>query len=171
MGYFLERNKFMNSQMVYKWIIPVYPVDAQIAGTELEKITEKRGSLKPSYVVEESMDENATLHKCFEWDDEKAADKYRQHQAQDLIRNIAVVKIDQVEPARPIRAFISFKKDNEFVSIVNVMNNSDLFENLIESAMKELENFRRKYATLEFLSELMSGIDKSIDKYQKYAEI
>lgn len=157
----------MKTQMVYKWTIPVYPVEAQTAGIELEKITEKRGSLKAAYVVEESMDADAILHKCFEWDNEKAAEKYRQRQAQDLIRNLVTVKIGDVEPSEPVRAFISFKKDNEFVSVVNVMNSPAMRENMLESAMKELENFRRKYEALEVLAGLMEHIDRNLKKYKK----
>ena len=61
----------MESQMIYKWTVPVYPVEAQTAGMELEKIAEKHGSLKPAYIVEESTDKNAALHKCFEWNNKK----------------------------------------------------------------------------------------------------
>lgn len=161
----------MGTDMIYKWSVPVYPVSAQTAGVELEKIAEKRGSLKASYVVEESRNKNAVLHKCFEWDNQKAADKYRINQAQDMIRNIVSVKIGQIEPSKPVRAFINFKQDNEFVSIVNVINNSELLENMLDAAMKELKAFQCKYAALEFLSDLMSGIDKSIQKYQQYVDL
>ena len=157
----------MTSQMVYKWVIPVYPVNAQKAGMELEKIAQKRGSLKPAYVVEESTNKKAVLHKCFEWDNDKAADKYRQRQAQDLIRNIVTVKIGKVETTGPIRAFVSFKQDNEFVSVATVINTPKFRETMLETAMKELEAFLRKYNSLEFLAELMPNIEKSIQEYKK----
>ena len=162
----------MQSQMLYRWTIPAYPVNAQIAGAFLENIIKKYGSLKPSYVVGESKDIKTILHRYFEWDNEKAADKYRKHQALDLICNLTAVKLTgHVEPSQPIRAFISFKQDNEFVSVANVLNTPALQENMLDMAMRELETFRQKYATLEFLSDLISDIDKNIKKYQQYVDM
>jgi len=152
-------------QMTYKWSVPVYPVDARTAGTELEKIAESRGSLKPSYVVEESRGAGAALHRCFEWNDERAADKYRIRQAQDLIRNLVAVKIGKVEAPQPVRAFISIRQDNEYVPVMQALNTPVLRERMLDSAMKELESFRVKYAAVDALSELMAGIDRSIREY------
>ena len=157
----------MDSQMIYKWSVPIYPVTAQTAGMELEKIAEKRGSLKPLYVVEESADKNAVLHKCFEWDNKKAADKYRQHQAQDLIRNIVTVKINNVDTEKPIRAFVSFRQEQEYVPVTQVFHNPALRENMLKAAIKELEAFRSKYETLTALSELMADIDRNIEEYKQ----
>lgn len=71
--------------MVYKWKIPgVIPVDAQTAGEELQRIYQEKGGLNPSDIVEESRHDSAPLHPCFEWDDETAAEKYRQTQAMQL---------------------------------------------------------------------------------------
>jgi len=152
--------------MTYKWTIPVYPVDAQKAGAELEKITEKHGTLTPAYVVKESKKKKAVLHKCFEWNDEKAAAKYRCRQAQDLIRNIVTVKIGQIEPTQPIRAFVSFKQNNEYISVINVLHTPELQKKMMDTAMKELEYFQKKYASLSSLSELMSSITLSLQKYK-----
>lgn len=155
----------MQSQMIYKWSVPVYPMDAQTAGMELERITEKRGSLKPSYVVEESRYTGAALHKCFEWNNRKAADKYRCRQAQDILRNIVAVKIGRIETPLPIRAFVNIRKDHEYVPVIHVLNTPVLRENMLNSAMRELESFRRKYIAIESLSELMASIDRSIRDY------
>jgi len=159
-GYVLE------TQMTYKWTVPVYPVDAQKAGTELEKITEKHGLLTPEHVVIESKNKKAVLHKCFEWNNEIAAEKYRFRQAQDLIRNIVTVKIGQVETTQPIRAFVSFKQNKEYVSVINVLYTPELQKKMMDSAMKELETFQKKYASLNSLSELMLSIDSSLEKYK-----
>lgn len=157
----------MDSQMIYKWSVPVYSVDAQIAGAELEKIAEKRGALKPAYVVEESRDEAAVLHNCFEWDDVNAADKYRRRQAQDLIRNIVAVKIGKIDTPQPVRAFVSIRQDHEYVPVFRVLHTPALRENMLNAAMKELDSFRRKYAAIDSLSGLMGDIDKIIQEYNK----
>ena len=68
--------------MTYKWKLPgIIPVEAQEAGEELDRIYKKYGELQPSTIVDESRDSSAPLHKCFEWDDQTAAEKYRETQA------------------------------------------------------------------------------------------
>ena len=73
--------------MTYQWKLPgVMPVDAQTAGDELERVYKKRGDIKPSTLVEESRPASAPLHRCFEWDDAIAAEKYRESQASYPLR-------------------------------------------------------------------------------------
>lgn len=154
----------MQSQMIYKWSIPLYPVDPQVAGRELEKISETHGCLKPAYVVEESREESAPLHGCFEWDNDRAAEKFRCGQAQDLIRNIVAVKIGALEPATPTRAFISIRQNHEYVPVMRVLQEPALQQSMMAAALKELESFRQKYSGLKSLSKLMSAIDGCIDQ-------
>ena len=161
----------MDSQMIYKWTVPVYPVNAQIAGMTLENIIIEHGSLRPSLVVEESRDENAALHMCFEWDNETAADKYRLSQAQDLIKNITVVKIGDMEPTTPIRAFISFRQDHEYIPVLRVLQTPALQKSMMDAAIKELEIFHKKYTALDSLSELLSVIDRSVQDYRRQENI
>ena len=127
--------------------------------------------MKPSFIVEESADKAAALYKYFEWDDKTAAEKYRLHQAKELIKNLSAVKIGRFKQSGSIRAFIGLKQESEYVSIVKIINSSELRENVLDEAMKELEEFYRKYASLEFFSELMTGIDKAVKKYQRYVDM
>lgn len=94
--------------MVYQWKIPgLIPVEAQDAGEELDRIYRKNGQLSPQSVVEESRPITAPLHPCFEWDDTVAAEKYRQGQAQEIIRQIVVAtEGGETQPAS-VRAFIN----------------------------------------------------------------
>lgn len=155
----------LDSQMVYRWSIPVYPVDAQTAGAELEKIAEKHGALKPVYVVEESRSQGAVLHNCFEWNNKTAAEKYRRRQAQDLIRNIVTVKIGKIETPQPVRAFVNIQQNHEYVPVAHVLYTPVLREAMRNSAMKELESFCRKYAVIDSLSELVTNIERMIKNY------
>jgi hypothetical protein len=79
----------------------VLGVDAQTAGEELDRIRKERGTLGPGAVVDESRPDEAPLHPVFEWCDPVAAEKYREHQATNLIRQVRVV----VEP-RPQREVV-----------------------------------------------------------------
>lgn len=67
-------------------------VDAEVAGAELERIREETGVLMPDAVVEESRPKDAPLHPAFEWDNKRAGQAWRVHQARNLIRAIQVVQ-------------------------------------------------------------------------------
>lgn len=92
--------------MVYEWKVPKYRLPAQKAGEELERIERKHGVVTPRNVLEESRPGKAILHDLFEWNDSRAAERFRLEQAQEIIGNIAVVHVVQDAPRTPVRAFV-----------------------------------------------------------------
>lgn len=142
--------------MVYQWKTPLYPVNAQEAGEELERIS-SRGSLTPENVVEESRPKDSVLHDCFEWNDAKAAENYRKVQAGDIIRNIVTISIDGAEVSEPVRAFVSIADDYKPITVV--VKTQEYTEEMLQKALKELHSFQRKYSSLEQLSDVFKAID------------
>jgi uncharacterized protein YfiM (DUF2279 family) len=69
-------------------------VSAEDALDELTRIHASAG-LSAKAVVDESRPDDAVLHPVFEWDDEVAGERYREHQATTLIRSVRIV----VDPA------------------------------------------------------------------------
>lgn len=49
-------------------------IDAQMVADEIANIGE---AVTAEQIVDKAKDENTELHKCFTWDDEAAAEKYR----------------------------------------------------------------------------------------------
>ena len=131
------------------------PVDAQTAGNELQRIYERDGVIEPETVVEESKSPSAPLHSCFEWDDEKAAHKYRITQAQNIIR--AIVVVDEAKQPET-RAFVNVQREYHPVSVV--VRNPEKREILLQNALNELRWFERKYNTLQELSAVFSAIEE-----------
>jgi hypothetical protein len=84
---------------------------------ELQKIYESRGSLTPSIVLDEARDPAHPLHSRFMWDDTDAAESWRRHQAQDLIRSVRVryAEATDKEPARSVRAFHAVRREDGHV--------------------------------------------------------
>lgn len=68
-----------------------------MAHNELERIRTSAG-LTAKNVVDSSRDEDAPLHNYFEWNDEAAAESYREQQARQLIRAVFEVKDTQEAP-------------------------------------------------------------------------
>ena len=50
--------------------------------------------------------QSSLLHPCFEWDDSRAAEKYRREQAASLIRSVRVLVVSEDGEKEPARAYI-----------------------------------------------------------------
>ena len=66
-------------------------VTPQVVGDTLQRIEKQNGVVTPASVVKIAEPKNAPLHPCFEWDDTKAAEKFRLDQARLIIRSVEVV--------------------------------------------------------------------------------
>ena len=161
----------------YGWKLPqLYSsVDPQVAGEFIQGMQCRRGEVLPHYVVEESRPEEAILHSCFEWQDDIAAEKYREEQARSILRNIIVYqeipesvtdkKVVQVVESLPqpayTRAFVNVKQQgSKYVSMETAMSDEDLRRQLVARALEELTWFRRKHAELSELAEVFEVIDR-----------
>lgn len=72
--------------------------------SELNDIQSREGEVTPEAIVKEARKTHSELHNYFEWNNTKAADKYRLQQAAELIQRIEVKVIKDGE-AKTIRAF------------------------------------------------------------------
>lgn len=153
-------------KQTYSWKVPVYSVDAQIAGETIEDIKNKSGKdfIEPEDLLENSRDKNAPLHSCFEWDDGKAAEKYRLNQAQGIIKNLTVkVTFVDEKPPQTVRAFVNISAGNEkgrYVNIHNAMSNDKYKKQVLANALSELVIFKAKYANLYELKDLFDEIEE-----------
>ena len=140
------------------------PVKAQVAGEECERL-QKEGRLTPENLVDESRPDDAPLHKCFEWDDTVAAERYREDQARFIIRSIEVVVEQHNEPTRAFVPVVSETK-HQYESIDVVLRSADSREALLDSARRDLLAFRRKYKTLYELADVFAAIDGALGSQQ-----
>ena len=69
-----------------------YSVDAQVVGSELERIQKSHGITTTKAVVDEARPDDAPLHPVFEWRNDVAAESYRQWQARKLIKSVTVIE-------------------------------------------------------------------------------
>lgn len=144
--------------MIYKWkVAGIMPVDAQTAGEELNRIYTKNGALNPADIVDESRPEDAPLHDCFEWRDDVAAEKYREQQAQTIVRAI-VASNEDAPKSESVRAFVHVRNTYEPISVV--VNDAEKMQEVLQTALRELAAFRRKYETLSELAPVFRAIDE-----------
>ena len=151
--------------MIYRWRDGAHHrIDAQLAGDEMERVrTFNNGRLEPALLVDASRPAEAPLHPAFEWNDQKAAEAWRQDQASTMIRHIAVV-IDKPEGASAtVRAFVSVKReeDRSYTSIAHALSDEELRAQVLRQAWAELEAWRSRYAELVELGKVFSLIDQA----------
>ena len=153
--------------MVYEWKTKgLYKVSPDIAGNEIERCRDEDGIITPGAVVAQASNEDNPLHSCFEWDDMKAAAKWREQEARVLICNLATV-MEIAEPdasAVTVRAFVNVvgndSSERGYKNIVSVLMNKKEREYMLDKAMGELRSFQVKYGVLSELAEVFAAIKK-----------
>lgn len=145
-------------QVINSWKINgLFPVSADTAKAEFDRIYEKYGVLTTKDIVDESREETATLHKCFEWNDEVAAEKYRQKQAGDMIRClVSVVKHDDSDAPIAVRAIV--KTDEKYEPITVTMRSDDKKAVLFADVLNDIDRFKKKYSALSELSAVFDAM-------------
>lgn len=140
----------------YSWTISgVFKADANAVGKELEKLGD---NVTPDSVLEVAKDENNVMHDMFEWDDSIAGQKYRLSQARHIIANIRVNIISDDSEKRPVRAFVSIKRNAVFEPIEKVVKDTDRYSILLNSAYRELTQIKYRYDTLSEIQDLLKDI-------------
>lgn len=129
--------------------------DANKIGRFIEK--NFPNGLKPKQLVDAARPKNSPIHKYFEWDDSIAAEKYRQRQASKLIACL-VVNIDDTE----VRGYHSVRLSTgkRYVSFEDASASEDLWDQVIQSALKEIKIWQSKYSTYQELKPIFKGIEK-----------
>lgn len=154
--------------MVYKFRYPIFPVDAQAAGEEIENIIKDCGVCDPSTVVDKSRPEDAVLHKCFEWDNEIAGEEWRRQRARVLVGGLIRVSVVENEPQTEVRAFVSVSyiqddkevEKNKYISIETGLADTEFRKQILERARQEMLSFKKKYYNLKEFDKLFALIDE-----------
>lgn len=134
----------------------VFKADAQKVADEISSIGI---SVKPEEIVDKARDESTELHKCFEWDDTKAAEKYRVYQARQIVCHLIVKEVNDDPQKHEVRFF--YKTDNQegYKPTFYIMRNKDEYHKLLERALAELSAFKKKYSTLKELEGVWEAIN------------
>lgn len=136
-----------------------------MAGETIKKIEDRDGIVTREALLEESRPEDAPTHKCFEWNDTEAAEKYRLWQAGQVIRDIVVTIIDTDKEKEPIKApmFVNTADRStqkaRFTSVDRAFNDKEMRDTVLRNALTELRMFRNKYGQLKELRDVFKEID------------
>lgn len=135
-------------ERICKWKLrPKGAPEADVAIDYIEDIKKKRGGITSQLLVIEATMEDSPLHDCFEWDETKAANKYRVEQGRLLLKNLIVAVIeDEEEKPVYVRCFVSpieveNKGGTSYLTIKEVCENDVFNEAYLRQLKKELHAF------------------------------
>ena len=137
----------------------IYKADAEKVYSE---ITSLGDSFSPADIVEKARDDDTELHKCFTWDDTKAATRWREQEARVLFGNLVVKTTTSGGEEVNVRVIESVKARNTYMPTSVVIRSKTDYANLLDRAYRELRAFRTKYSTVTELQELFCEIDELI---------
>ena len=117
--------------------------DAQVYGCRIEELMDKRnGKLTPKDVVEDGKNKTSPFNSYFEWDNTKAGEKYRLHQARYLLASIVTITIVENTPMEQ-RGFFSVKNGNNtpvYVTLDTAIKEEPYRNQIIDKITNHLEN-------------------------------
>ena len=142
--------------IVISWKVKgLFKADAQKVSEEIAEIGE---TVEPSEIVEKARNESTELHKCFEWRDDIAAEKYRLHQARNLLGNLVFKYKDELVKQEPVRLMYKTTENEGYKSINLIMQKPDEYKALLDRAYSELRAFKNKFKMLQELKAIFDLI-------------
>ncbi len=142
-------------------------VPAKVLGEELARIEKRDGGVIPKVVVDESRPDEAPLHPMFEWDDEVAAELYRQEQVRNGVRTLRVTVIQENGEREKQVAYVSVTRREEddvprhYVSTARAMHDDDMRRQVLSEALAQLHGWQRRYGHLAELAGVVEAISAS----------
>ena len=161
LGKFRQLWQIGGDKMAYVWKSASHiKADANVAGRQCEEL-ERTVGLTAKNLLDANRPEDAPLHNEFEWNDEVAAEQFREHQARHIIACLCVAPArttKQREEDIQQRAYMKIAVEQPYMSITTIVQSEDSYNGMMAIAKRELQAFERKYKMLKELSPVFDAI-------------
>lgn len=132
---------------------------AAIVGPEIHRLA-KDGSLTAARLVFEAEPEEAPLHPFFEWDNARAGELHRQHQARQMITAVVIKEAGpDGQPDRILPAFVHVRMNSEqkeaaglgdtpqspYLPVAQVMSEDERVREKMAEAARQLRTWRANF--------------------------
>lgn len=136
-----------------------YSTSPDTVGKVLEKIEKRDGEVTAKSFLKESARKSSPTHHMFEWDDAKAANKYRLAQSAKIINQLEIT----LETGNSAPAFVnvkvkSVKQSASFINVQTALSDAEYNRIILQNALAELLAFQKKYNQLTELSDVFASI-------------
>lgn len=140
--------------MKVAWSMKLFKADAEKVHSELETI----GTKSPQNIVDYAEEHpDSELHKCFTWDDSKAANEWRKQEARQVCR-LLVFADDETDEPTQIR--VLQKATDAYEPVKTIVRNNDEYAKLLARAKAELKAFRERHKQINELEKVLEAIDE-----------
>lgn len=113
----------------------------------------------PAQILEKGRSEETELHKCFEWNDSIAAEKYRLSQARKICEVLVIQRLpDAPKEAPEIRIFHKTESTGGYKPINRIVQDNDEYQKILQRAFAEFHALKIKYQNLQELDYITSLI-------------
>ena len=151
-------------------LVSVKKKDVPIVVRELKRIEQESGVITPANVLREASRSRSPLRRFFTWDNDVAAQKYREWQARILIGCVQVTITNNGE-SQTVRAFVSVSPQKEdeneefsvpdagYASVDNVSMNGGYRKQVERYAYNQLMAWRKKFGGFKKFFAVAEAID------------
>lgn len=142
-----------------------------VVDRELDRLYKKDGVVTPAGVLDAARTKTSPLHDFFEWDDSKAAEKYRLSQAMEMIlaskfvavlRNDGKSRLPQVISAEPVRRFLPQFGGGGFKMRNDALNDVEDRTAIIERKKSQLRSWCKGVIDIPELEDLRKMIEAQL---------
>lgn len=145
--------------MEIKWSGFKFNADAEKCWAEIKSLGE---AVTPETIVDFARDENTELHKCFEWDDTKAAEAWRKSQARTICGSLVVVEEKTETEPVTFRILQHDSEEQAYKPVTLILKNETEYQRLLKQAKAELQSFKSRYKNIVELRNVIDEIEKVI---------
>lgn len=144
-----------------RWIGTGFKGDPTTVYNEIQSIGD---SYTPHDILDYAREhEDSELHKCFDWDDTTAAEKWRVHTARLICCSLKVVVTREDKEPTVFRLIQSDKEDKAYKPVTFTVRNEDEYTRLLKQAKAELAAFKKRYKSIVELESVIDEIDRIIN--------
>jgi|GEM_PF-2526202 len=138
----------------------------EVIGAAIQDLS-KQNACSPQTLVDAARNKKSPLHKYFEWNDSKAAEKYRRTQARFYM---SVINVEYTTKETGTVSFRAFQPTytgglgKQWKPTLEIASTKQGMDELLEKARAELKTFREKYTALRTYAKA-HGMLRAIDEF------
>lgn len=133
----------------------------------------RAGRLTPDQVVADARKPTSPLHDEFEWDDSKAAQKYRLEQARGLIASVEV----QIQTTSRIVTSVAYVRDPRlsgreqgYVSTVTLRDEKDVARDALRNEAARAHAYLERVRSLAVALGLEGEVEEIMERFETFRE-
>lgn len=141
--------------------------------TALENIRHRnRGVITPEAVLQAAKRKNNPLHSEFEWDNSKAAKRYRLEQARYIVRSIEVVhekgpvmesRVYEITSGRSENKEGAKPVSHKYKTLDDILSNKNDRAAMVDRARRDLRAWLHKYGMLDELQDVIDTVRGAVE--------